>query len=407
MSLASLKMNFSVAARTPLPYLCGMLNYDLTPEQEMLRNTVRDFAEKEIKPVRLKIDRAEEFSYDLTKKMAALGLFGITCPESYGGQGLDYLSYIIAVEEVARVDGCQAATVAAANSLGIGPLANFGSEEQKKKYLPALCGEGKLWGFGLTEPEAGSDAQNSKTNAVLKNGEWIINGSKIFITNAANDLTDGVTVQAITGERSDGKKEVSCIIVDKGTNGFTARAMHNKMTWRSSNTAELYFDDVRVPEKNLLGRRGDGFRQMMQTLDSGRLAIAAMGVGGAQGAFEEALAYAKERRAFGQTVASFQVNAFKLADCAMEIEAARNLLYKACWLKDQHRPFAKEAAMAKLYASEVFHRVANHGVQLHGGYGLMEEYAAAKFYRDQKLLEIGEGTSEIQRLVIARHLGCF
>ncbi|MCP5464914.1 MAG: acyl-CoA dehydrogenase family protein [Deltaproteobacteria bacterium] len=383
-----------------------MLNYDLSDEQNMLRQTVRDFAEKEIKPVRLELDRKEEFSYDLTKKMAALGFFGVTCPQEYGGQGLDYLSYILVVEELARVDGCQAATVAAENSLGIGPLANFGSEAQKQKYLPPLCQEGKLWGFGLTEPGAGSDASNSKTNAVIKDGQWVINGSKIFITNAANDLTAGCTVQAITGDLGNGKKEISCIIVEQGTKGFTSKAMKNKMTWRSSNTAELYYDDVTVPEENLLGNRGEGFKQMMKTLDSGRLAIAAMGLGGAQGAYEEALAYAKERQAFGKSVSSFQVNAFKLADCAVEIEAARNLLYKACWLKDQGRPFGKEAAMAKLYTSEVFHRVANHAVQLHGGYGLMEEYPVAKFYRDQKLLEIGEGTSEIQRLVIARHIGC-
>ena len=382
-----------------------MLNYDLTPEQELLRKTVRDFSEKEIKPVRLELDQKEEFSYELTKKMFDLGLFGITISPEYGGQGLDYLSYIIAVEELARVDGCQAATVAAENSLGIGPLYYFGSKAQKEKYLPDLCQNYKLWGFGLTEANAGSDASNSKTNAHLKNKNWVINGSKIFITNAANDLTAGVTVQAITGQNGS-KKEISCIIVDAGTKGFTAKAMKNKMTWRSSNTAELYFDDVEVPEENLLGQRGDGFKQMMQTLDSGRLSIAAMGLGGAQGAFEEALRYAKEREAFGKPVSSFQINAFKLADCAMEIEAARNLLYKACWLRDQNRPFAKEAAMAKLYTSEVFHRVANHCVQIHGGYGLMEEYPAAKFYRDQKLLEIGEGTSEIQRLVISRFLGC-
>lgn len=384
-----------------------MLNYDLTSEQEMLRKTIRDFAEKEIKPVRQELDKNEEFSIPLTKKMFDLGLFGITCPQEYGGQGLDYVSYIIAVEELARIDGCQAATVAAENSLGIGPLNAFGSEAQKKKYLPQLCTGQKLWGFGLTEPGAGSDASNSKTTANLVNGNWVINGSKIFITNAANELTAGITVQAISGSRDNGKKELSCIIVENGTKGFTARAMKNKMTWRSSNTAELYFDDVTVPEENILGKRGDGFRQMMMTLDSGRLSIAAMGLGGAQGAFEEALSYSKERRAFGQSISSFQVNAFKLADCAMKIEAARNLLYKACWLKDQHRPYAKEAAMAKLYTSEVFHEVANHCVQLHGGYGLMEEYPAAKYYRDQKLLEIGEGTSEIQRLVIARYLDCF
>lgn len=384
-----------------------MLNYDLTSEQEMLRRTVRDFAEKEIKPLRHQLDKNEEFSIPLTKKMFDLGLFGMVCSPDYQGQGLDYLSYIIAVEELARVDGCQAATVAAENSLGIGPLYYFGNKAQKEKYLPALCTGYKLWGFGLTEANAGSDASNSKTTATLTSNNWVINGSKIFITNAANELTAGVTVQSITGQRNEQKKEVSCILVESGTKGFTAKAMKDKMTWRSSNTAELYFDDVTVPEENILGKRGEGFKQMLQTLDSGRLSIAAMGLGGAQGAFEQALAYSKERSAFGKPISSFQVNAFKLADCAVEIEAARNLLYKACWLRDQGRPFGKEAAMAKLYTSEVFHRVANHCVQLHGGYGLMEEYPAAKFYRDQKLLEIGEGTSEIQRLVIARYLECF
>ncbi len=383
-----------------------MPNYDLTPEQDLLRKTIRDFSENEIKPHRQKWDEIEEFNLPLVQKMGDLGLFGMTISPDYGGQGMDTLSYCIAVEELARVDAGPAATVAAENTLGIGPIFYFGTEEQKRKYLPDLCTGKKLWGFGLTEPEAGSDAQNSKTRAELKNGQWIINGSKIFITNSACPLTAGVTVQAVTGVKSDGKKEISCIIVEAGTVGFTSREMHKKLTWRTSNTGELYFDNVTVPEKNLLGPRGGGFKQMMTTLDSGRLGIAAMGLGGAQGAFEAALAYARERKAFGKALTEFQVNAFKLADSAMEIEAARNLLYKACWLKDEKRPFAKEAAMAKLYCSEVFHRVANHCVQLHGGYGLMEEYPAAKFYRDQRLLEIGEGTSEIQRIVISRHIGC-
>lgn len=381
------------------------LSYDLNSEQEMLRKSIRDFAEKEILPVRQKLDEKEEFSLDLTRKMGQLGLFGVTVSPEYGGQGLDYLSYVICVEELARVDGCQAATVAAENTLGICPINWWGTEEQKRKYLPPLCSGEKLWGFGLTEADAGSDAGNSKTKAELKNGEWVINGSKIFITNAANAMTAGVTVQAVSGDKN-GKKEISCIIVEQGTPGFTAREMHNKMVWRSSNTAELYFEDVRVPEGNLLGKRGDGFKMMLQTLDHGRLGIAAMGLGGAQGAFEAALKYSQERKAFGKRLCDFQVNAFKLADCAMEIEAARTLLYKAAWLKDQGRPFAKEAAMSKLYTSEVMHRVANHAVQLHGGYGLMEEYPVAKFYRDQKLLEIGEGTSEVQRIVISRALGC-
>lgn len=383
-----------------------MLNYDLTPEQDMLRKTIRDFCEKEIKPVRQRLDEKEEFSVDLTRKMGALGLFGMTVDPKWGGQGLDYLSYCIAVEELARVDGCQAATVAAENTLGILPIYRWGTEEQKQKYLPSLCSGEKLWGFGLTEPEAGSDAGNSKTNARLENGQWILNGSKIFITNAANPMTAGVTVQAITGKDGAGKKEISCIIVEQGTPGYTAREMHKKLVWRSSNTAELYFEDVKVPEGNLLGKRGEGFKMMLSTLDHGRLGIAAMGVGGAQGAFEAALDYAKVRKTFGVPISSHQAIAFKLADMAVEIEAARNLLYKACWLKDQGRPFGKEASMAKLFASEVMNRVVNHAVQIYGGYGLMEEYPVAKFFRDQKLLEIGEGSSEVQRIVISRHLGC-
>jgi short-chain 2-methylacyl-CoA dehydrogenase len=383
-----------------------MINFDLTSEQEMLKKTVRDFAEKEIKPLRQKLDEKEEFSVELTKKMGALGLFGMTVDPKYGGQDLDYLSYCIAVEEVARVDGCQAATVAAANALGIMPIYRWGSEVQKQKYLPSLCKGEKLWGFGLTEAEAGSDAGNSKTHAKLKQGKWVINGSKIFITNAANPMTAGVTVQAVTGEREQGKKEISCIIVEQGAPGFTAREMHHKLTWRSSNTGELYFEDVEVPESNLLGERGKGFQMMLSTLDAGRLGIAAMAVGGAQGAFEAALEYAKVRKTFGVAICKHQAIAFKLADMALEIEAARNLLYKACFLKDQDRPFAKEAAMAKLYASEVMGRVTDHAVQIFGGYGLMEEYPVAKFYRDQRLLEIGEGSSEVQRIVISRHLGC-
>jgi len=380
------------------------MDFNLNEEQNILRQSVREFSEEVIKPVREELDAKEEFSYDITKKMAELGLFGITVPPEYGGQGMDYLSYIIAVEEISRVDGCQGATVAAANSLGIGPLVSFGNEQQKQKYLPGLC-SGKLWGFGLTEPEAGSDAGGSKTTAKLEDGMWTIQGSKIFITNGATEITDGITVQAVTGKRPDGKKEYSCIIVERGTEGFEARAMHNKMTWRSSNTAELYFDDVVVPEENLLGSRGDGFKQMLKTLDAGRLSIAAMGLGGAQGAFEAALEYSMERKQFGKPIGTFQVNAFKLADMATEIEAARNMLYKACWLKDSGKPFEKLAAMSKLYCSEVFKRVADACVQIHGGYGLMEDYPAAKFYRDQRLLEIGEGTSEIQRLVISRQLG--
>ena len=383
------------------------MDYQLTSEQDLLRKTVREFAEGEIKPKIFELDQKEEFSYDITKKMGELGLFGMTCDPKYAGQGLDYLSYIIAVEELARVDASQAATIAAHNGLGVNPIYNFGSEAQKQKYLPDLCSGKKLWSFGLTEPDAGSDAGNSKTNAELKNGQWIINGSKIFITNGATRITGGCTVQAITGKTNDGHKEISCILAEQNTPGFTAKEMHHKMVWRASNTAELYFDNVKVPEENLLGRRGDGFRQMLATLDAGRLGIAAMGLGGAQGAFEAALKYAKERKTFGKPISSFQANAFKLADCATEIEAARALLYKACWMKDSGKEFKTIAAQAKLYCSEVMYRVVNHAVQLHGGYGLMEEYPVARFYRDQKLLEIGEGTSEVQRIVISRALGCY
>ena len=381
------------------------MNFELNEEQRVLRKTVRDFAEGEIKPVIEKLDREEKFSVELTKKMGEIGMFGITVSPEYGGLGMDYLSYIIAVEELARVDGSQAATVAAENSLGIGPIFYFGSKAQKEKYLPSLCSGEKLWGFGLTEPNAGSDAGGTQTNAELVNGKWVINGSKIFITNASTEITWGSTIQAVTGGNAEGRKEYSCILVENGTKGFETRPMHNKMVWRSSNTSELYFDNVTVPEENLLGNRGEGFHQMLSTLDSGRLSIAAMGLGGAQGAFEMAMKYAKERVQFGRPISSFQVNAFKLADMATEIEAARALLYKACKLKDSGKSFSKQAAMAKLYCSEVMGRVVNQAVQLHGGYGLMEEYGIARLYRDQKLLEIGEGTSEVQRIVISRLIG--
>ncbi|MCP4687846.1 MAG: acyl-CoA dehydrogenase [Desulfobacterales bacterium] len=382
------------------------MDFDLTKEQEMIRKEVRKFARKEILPVAAELDEKEEFSADLTRKMGEIGLFGMFVPMEYEGQEMDYLSYIIAVEEIARVDGSQAATIAAGNSLGIGPIYYFGSDEQKRKYLPKLCTGEALWGFGLTEPTAGSDAGGSKTAAVKDGNEWVLNGSKIFITNAACDLSLGVTVQAITGSRPSGKPEYTCFLVEHGTPGFKAVPMHKKMMWRSSSTAELYFDNVRIPEENILGKQGDGFRQMLQTLDGGRLSIGAMGLGGAQGAYDAGLKYARERVQFGQPISKFQAVAFKLADCAMEIECARNLLYKACWLRDQHRPFEKEAAMGKLYCSEVMGRVADHAVQIHGGYGLMKEYDVERFYRDQKLLEIGEGTSEVQRIVISRFIGC-
>lgn len=372
----------------------------------MIRREVRRFAESEIVPIAQELDETETFSAELTQKMGEIGLFGMFVSEDYGGQGMDYLSYIIAVEELARVDGSQAATIAAGNSLGIGPIYYYGMEEQKRKYLPKLCSGEALWGFGLTEPTAGSDAGGSKTTAVEDGDHWVLNGSKIFITNAACELSLGVTVQAVTGTIASGKPEYTCFIVEHGTPGFKAIPMHKKMMWRSSNTAELYFDNVRVPKENMLGSKGDGFHQMLATLDGGRLSIGAMGLGGAQGAYEAALKYSKERVQFNQPICKFQAVAFKLADCALEIECGRNLLYKSCWLRDHERPFEKEAAMAKLYCSELMGRVANHAVQIHGGYGLMKDYAVERFYRDQKLLDIGEGTSEIQRLVISRYIGC-
>jgi alkylation response protein AidB-like acyl-CoA dehydrogenase len=338
--------------------------------------------------------------------MGELGLFGMTLPEKFGGQNLDTLSYIIAVEEIARIDGSNAATLAAHNSLGIGPIYYYGNEEQKEKYLPKLCTGKALWSFGLTEPDAGSDSRGTKTKAKLEHGKWIINGSKIFITNGSTQISIGSTVQAITDENNDGSKEYSTIIVENGTEGFTAKPMHGKMMWRASNTSELYFDNCIVPESNILGERGQGSKIMLSTLDNGRLSIAAMGLGCAQGAYELALNYAKERKQFGRPISKFQAVSFKLADMATKIELARNILYKACWEKDNGKPFAMHAAMAKLYCSEIAKEVADEAVQIHGGYGLMKEYEIERFYRDQRLLQIGEGTSEIQRLVISRYIGC-
>ncbi len=383
------------------------IDYGLTEDQRVLRSSIRDFAESEIAPRAQELDEKEEFSLELTSKMAEMGLFGITVDEKYGGSDMGYLSYIIAVEELARIDGSHAATVAAGNSLGIGPIFYYGNEEQKSEWLPRLCSGEILASFGLTEPDAGSDAGASKTSAKLENGEWVIDGSKIFITNSSSPISAICTVQAKTGQRSDGRNEVSCILVPNGTPGFEARKMTGKMMWRASDTGELFFEGCRVPEENLLGKRGEGFRQMLETLDNGRLAIAAMGLGGAQGAFDLAMKYSREREQFGQAISTFQVNSFKLADMATSIEAARALLYKACALKDAGLPFSKQAAMSKLYCSEVMGRVVDQAVQLFGGYGLMREYDIERFFRDYKLLTIGEGTSEIQRLVISRHIGCF
>lgn len=381
------------------------LDFDLSEEHQMVRKMVRNFAEKEIAPIAQELDDKEEFSYTLTRRMGELGLFGPFVPEKYGGSNIGYISYIISTEEIARIDGPQAATLAAGNSLGISPIYYYGNEQQRKKWLPDLCAGKTLASFGLTEPNAGSDAGASKTTATLEGNQWVINGSKIFITNSASDMSAVCVVQAVTEKRQDGKNELSCILVPNGTPGFVAKTMHGKMVWRASNTGELYFDNCHVREDNLLGGRGDGFHQMLATLDGGRLSIAAMGLGGAQGAFELALKYSREREQFGRPIGSFQVIAFKLADMATEIETARLLLYKATWLCENRHPFAKEAAMAKMFCSEMYHRVANEAVQIHGGYGLMKEYPVERHYRNQKLLDIGEGTSEVQRIVIARHIG--
>jgi alkylation response protein AidB-like acyl-CoA dehydrogenase len=380
------------------------MDFNLSEEQELIRQTVRDFAEREVRPKAKELDEKGEFSYELTKAMGELGLFGMYVPEQYGGGGMDTLSYIIAVEELARIDSSQAATLAAHNSLGIGPLYYYGTEEQKQKYLPQLCtGEG-LWGFGLTEPDAGSDSRATKTKAFLENGEWVINGSKIFITNASTKISLGSTVQAVSGEDEKGRKLYTCILVEQDTPGFKAVEMHGKMMWRASNTSELYFDDCRVPEANLLGKVGEGSHIMLSTLDNGRLSIGAMGLGLAQGAFDLAMQYSHERKQFGKYIYAFQNTAFLMAEMATKIEMSRNLLYKACWLKENHKPFGKEAAMAKYYCSEIAKEAADLSVQIHGGYGLMKDFEIERHYRDQRLLQIGEGTSEIQKLVIARHI---
>jgi short/branched chain acyl-CoA dehydrogenase len=382
--------------------------YSESEELKLLRDTVSNFARSEIAPVARELDEKEKFSIELTQKMGELGLLGTVVPTKYGGQGMDYLSYIVAVEELAKVDGSQAATIAAHNSLGAAPIYYYGNDEQKKKYLPDLCTGKGLWGFGLTEPEAGSDAQASRTSAVWNETKkcWVINGSKIWITNSACELTQGITVQAVTGRRSDGRAELSCFLMDANAKGLTRRAMKDKMMWRSSNTGELYFDNVEIPESQVLGQIGQGFKIMMETLDNGRLSIGAMGLGLAKGAFEMTLKYANERKTFGQSLSKHQAVAFKLAEMAMRIEAAEGLLYKACWQKQTGRSFGKVAAMAKLYCSEVAEFCAREGQQTFGGYGLMKEYPIERHYRDAALLRIGEGTSEIQRIVISRHVGC-
>jgi alkylation response protein AidB-like acyl-CoA dehydrogenase len=376
------------------------LNYDLTQEQELVRSTVRDFAQQKVAPVAEELDRESRFPYELVAELAELGLMGMTIPEEYGGAGADTLSYAITVEELTRVDSSVAITVAAHHSLGTLPIYYFGTEEQKQQWLPELTSGKKLAAFGLTEAGAGSDAAAAHTTAELRDGKWIVNGSKMFITNAGTDITSCVTITARTGD-----DEISNIIVPNGTPGYTISEPMHKLGWHASDTRELSFKDVAVPEENLLGPRGEGFAQFMQILDGGRISVAAMGVGLAQGAYDLAYAYAKERKQFGKPISKFQAIQFKLADMATEIEAGRGLVYKAAWLKDQGRHFAREAAMAKLYTGELSNRAVNWALQIHGGYGFMDEYAISRLYRDQKILEIGEGTNEVQRMVIAKHLG--
>jgi short/branched chain acyl-CoA dehydrogenase len=376
------------------------MDLDLSHEHELVRDTVRDFAREKVAPVAEELDREHRFPYDLVAELAELGLMGMTIPEEYGGAGADTVSYAIAIEELTRVDSSVAITVAAHHSLGTLPIYYFGSEEQRREWLPELASGKKLAAFGLTEPGAGSDAGATRTRAELRDGFWVINGSKIFITNAGTEISACVTITALTGDG-----EVSNLIVPNGTPGYEISAPMRKLGWRASDTRELSFRDCAVPEANLLGPRGRGFHQFLEILDGGRISVAAMGVGLAQGAYDLALAYAKDREQFGRPIADFQAVQFKLADMATEIEAGRALTYKAAWVKDQGRPFAKEAAMAKLYTGELSHRVANWSLQIHGGYGFMEEFAISRLYRDQKVLEIGEGTNEVQRMVIAKHLG--
>lgn len=380
------------------------MNFSLTKEQQMIKEMVRDFAEKEIAPYAAKWDEEAYFPLDVFRKMGELGLLGLPFPEEYGGAGGDTISYAIAVEEIGRACGGTGLSYAAAVSLGASPIYYFGTEEQKQKWLVPMAKGETLGAFGLTEPNAGSDAGGTRTTAVLDGDEYVINGEKCWITNA--QYARQVIVTAVTGKDARGKNIITALIVPTDSPGFTIRSNYDKMGVRASNTCELVFENVRVPKENVLGDPQKGFKQFLYTLDGGRISIAALAVGIAQAAFEKALQYAKERVQFGQSISKFQAIQFKLADMAMEIELARNMVYKAAWLKDQGKPFTKEASFAKLFASEMGFRVCNQAIQIHGGYGYMKEYGVERHLRDVKLMEIGEGTSEIQRLVIARQLGC-
>ncbi|MCK9413220.1 MAG: acyl-CoA dehydrogenase family protein [Prolixibacteraceae bacterium] len=367
------------------------------------RKKIRAFSELVIRPIAIEQDKKEEFPIDLAQKMGDAGLFGITLPEEYGGKGLDYLSYIIAIEEMARIDSSPAATVAAHNSLGIAPIYYFGTEEQRLKYLPELCTGKKIWAFGLTETNAGSDAKGVETEAKLVDNQWIINGSKVFITNSSSAIASGITLQAITDLRN-GEKELSVILVERTTPGYSTEPIKGKLMWRAVDNGKLHFDNCVVPVGNLLGKRGEGLKIMLSTLDAGRLSIAAIGLGLAQGAFEMAVDYARKRKQFGKTLAEFQAISFKLAEMATKIELARNTLYHACRMKDSGLPFGKQAAISKLYCSEIAKEVADESLQIHGAYGFLRENHIERFYRDQRLLQIGEGTSEILKMVISRHI---
>jgi short-chain 2-methylacyl-CoA dehydrogenase len=376
------------------------MQFDLNEEQEQIRRLVRDFADGEVRPVAEELDREKRFPYEIVAKLGELGLMGIPYPEEYGGGGADNLSYAVAIEELARVDSSVAITVAAHTSLGTWPLYAFGSDEQKAEWLPRLCSGERLGAFGLTEPEAGSDAGNTRTRAELAGEEWVINGAKQFITNSGTDISGFVTITARTGEG-----EISNLLVPNGTPGYEIGEPYRKMGWNASDTRPLAFEDCRVPEENLVGARGHGFRQFLQTLDGGRIGVSAMGVGLAQGALDEALAYAKERVAFGQPISKYQAIQSKLADLSTEIEAARLLTYKAAIEKDLGRSFSLTAAQAKLKTGRLAVRASEEAVQIHGGYGYIEEYPVCRFYRDAKILTIGEGTDEVQQMVIARALG--
>lgn len=382
------------------------MNFDLSDDHRLIRSTVRDFAQGEVAPVAEELDRTKSFPYDIVGQLGRLGLMGIPFPEEYGGGGGDSLAYAIAVEELTRVDSSVAITLCAHTSLGTQPIWLFGSEELKREWMPALCAGEKLGAFGLTEPEAGSDAGNTQTRAELRDGEWVINGAKQFITNAGTEISGHVVITAVTGRGENGSgKEISNLLVPNGTAGYEQGEPYRKMGWNASDTRPLTFTDCRVPEANLVGPRGEGFKQFLHILDIGRIGVAAMGVGLAQGALDQALAYARERRAFGRPISKFQTIQAKLADIATEIEAARLLTYRAAWEKDQGRDFSLTAAQAKLKTGRLAVRAAEEAVQIHGGYGYIEEYPVCRFYRDAKILTIGEGTDEVQQMVIARALG--